>query len=152
MAKSYCHICGTTIKEPVPNCPTCGADLQNPIEMLISSSSAVFSKGVLSNPQGTLVLTNMRLMFLKEAGGVGAGRVVGGLIGAAISAAANNVGTAEIIIPLEQITAVDGKKSMMSGFVSVTSANGDTCRFTLRDGEIFKNAIQQAMAARGGQA
>lgn len=115
--KVYCHICGNQVKKvEAPTCASCGTDLVNrQVEALASQEKAFYRKGTLSSFQGTMLLTNQRIVFLQAKDNY-VGYAMGGLVGAAISAAVNSGPGGKVIasIPLGDIVSVeDGKRNLI---------------------------------------
>jgi hypothetical protein len=155
--KTQCHVCGFTTKadEPVAVCPQCGADLRNPVELVLKKVHDGFSTGgKFSAKPGMLYLTNLRLFWVMDKnGGVGAG--AGGLLGVAVAAAvtAGKTGQMAFSLPLADIATVeDAKVGFGKGLQLVSRTNGPIGIISVgKQQDEWRDAIRSAVAAATGQ-
>ncbi|MCL2136616.1 MAG: hypothetical protein FWH40_03715 [Coriobacteriia bacterium] len=127
--KTQCHICNFEVKDEVlPDyCPHCGTFISDPSQetKIMSAFSNYQTPTDKIAKQGTIYLTNLRLIIARYTQVVGAG-LAGALVGAAVNKIRDDWGFS---IPLADIVSAEEVKA---GLI------GKLIAFQLQDGSVIK--------------
>lgn len=124
--KIQCHICGVRIKGvEAPICLNCGTDRLRPdSEQVVYAASCAYQKSFMNMAAGTLLLTNERLVWLKDSS-AGAAAAVGGLVGALVATAVSGSGgKVGVAIPLSSITGLEDTRQGLRKMLMLRTREG----------------------------
>jgi hypothetical protein len=101
---------------------------------------------------GSVVLTNDRILFIKDASGSPQSGLVGQLLSAPLDALAQALERAQVVVSLPEVTG--GKvvrRRLVADLYEFTLADGSTCRFGNHLGERWEQTVHRLLTERHGR-
>jgi hypothetical protein len=117
-----CKICGTKIKGEETVCPRCLANMDSD-EVVVKSDSCQYAKGNWAVQNGHGILTNKRLIVLKDGQAMAVG---GGLVGALIGGAVSKGGSLVFNVSLDEVHSVTEERLMARKALVVYTKDGNS--------------------------